>query len=160
METITLRRALPGDADRIMILLDQVLNVHHQGRPDLFKAHGSKYRREELLALMQEELRPIYVAVDETGTVLGYAFCILQEIRGDSARQDGRTLYVDDLCVDRALRGKGVGGILLDHVRAEARRLRCQSVTLNVWAENKSARRFYEKQGFQVQKIGMEELLH
>ncbi len=159
MEHLTLHRAVPGDMDRIMVLLDQVLNVHHQGRPDLFKAHGSKYRREELLDLIQNDRRPIYVAADETDTVLGYAFCVLEQVRDSSALQDRRSLYVDDLCVDQALRGRGLGGVLLDHVRSEARRMGCQSVTLNVWAKNESARRFYEKQGFQVQKIGMEQLL-
>ena len=33
------------------------------------------------------------------------------------------------------------------------------NVTLNVWADNVNARKFYEKIGLRVQKIGMEKIL-
>ena len=35
----------------------------------------------------------------------------------------------------------------------------CYNVTLNVWACNNSALKFYEKCGLSVQKIGMEKIL-
>ncbi len=35
----------------------------------------------------------------------------------------------------------------------------CYNVTLNVWAGNDSAMRFYEAIGMRVQKIGMETIL-
>ena len=35
----------------------------------------------------------------------------------------------------------------------------CYNVTLNVWAGNDSALKFYEKVGLKVQKTGMEKVL-
>ena len=35
---LTVRRAAPRDLPRLHELLRQVAEVHHQGRPDLFKA--------------------------------------------------------------------------------------------------------------------------
>lgn len=35
----------------------------------------------------------------------------------------------------------------------------CYNVTLNVWADNANAVKFYQSIGMQVQKIGMEKIL-
>lgn len=44
---------------------------------------------------------------------------------------------------------------MIDYARAAG----YYNVTLNVWADNKPALRFYEKIGLRVQKIGMEKIL-
>ncbi len=95
---------------------------------------------------------------EEDGQILGYAFCIFQSLHADSM-QPIRTLYIDDLCVDGNIRGKGIGKALYDHVLAFAEERDCYNVTLNVWARNASAMRFYGKCGLTVQKIGMEQII-
>ena len=156
---MTIRRAQEQDIPRLGELLLQVCRVHHQGRPDLFREVGRKYTDAELQSLIQDDERPILVAVDEADRVLGYAFCILQVHQGDGAFCDLSTLYLDDLCVDEACRGKHVGGALYRAVLDLARSLGCYNVTLNVWSCNPEAMGFYEKCGLQVQKIGMETIL-
>ena len=69
------------------------------------------------------------------------------------------TLYIDDLCVDAAMRGKGYGKVLYDHAVTYARDNGYYNLTLNVWACNPSAMGFYEKCGLAVQKVGMELVL-
>jgi ribosomal protein S18 acetylase RimI-like enzyme len=49
--------------------------------------------------------------------------------------------------VERAY-GKGLAGILLDHLLGRARERGFDMVWLGVWTENKRAQRFYEKHGF------------
>ena len=73
-----IRRAKEQDMDGINHLLMQVCLVHHKGRPDLFKYGAKKYTDEELLNIIQDDMRPIFIAVDEKNAVLGYAFCIFQ----------------------------------------------------------------------------------
>ena len=154
-----IRRAVEADMPAIHRLLVQVNAVHHQGRPDLFKPAGStKYTDPELRALIHDDGRPIFVA-DDGGAVLGYAFCIFEQYVNDNIRTDVRTLYIDDLCVDEAHRGRHVGRRLYDHVLAFARAAGCYNVTLNVWSCNPSALRFYEHCGLRPQKIGMEKIL-
>ena len=61
--------------------------------------------------------------------------------------------------MDEAARGKHIGRALYDYVLNYAKKAGCYNVTLNVWADNKSAMRFYEKIGLRVQKMGMEKIL-
>ena len=72
---------------------------------------------------------------------------------------DVKTLYIDDLCVDETKRGTHVGSALYRHVLAYAKENGCYNLTLNVWACNESALKFYERMGLVPQKIGMEQIL-
>ena len=153
-----IRRASQGDLEGINRLLRQVLLVHHQGRPDLFKSEGKKYSDEELIAIIADDRRPVFVAV-EGSEMLGYAFCIFEERHASHALTDIKTLYIDDLCVEKAVRGQHIGAALYEFVRQFARRTGCYNLTLNVWCCNGGAMEFYKKMGLVPQKIGMEELL-
>lgn len=154
-----IRRALKEDIDGINKLLIQVLMVHHEGRPDLFKKDVKKYTDEELLAIILDDERPIFVGVDAEGRVLGYAFCVLQSHPHDNILTDIKTLYIDDLCVDEKLRGQHIGAQLYEYVLGFARESGCYNVTLNVWSCNEKAKKFYEACGLRPQKIGMEKIL-
>ena len=156
---MNIRRAAAGDLEGLNRLLRQVLTVHHEGRPDLFRADAKKYTDEELLAILQDEKKPIFVAVDEEDYVLGYAFCVLIRHENDNILTDILTLYIDDLCVDKTKRGRRIGKSLYEYVLDYARHIGCYNVTLNVWACNESAMRFYEACGLTPQKIGMEKIL-
>ncbi len=153
------RRAKIEDIPRILELLVQVDMVHHNGRPDIFKGPATKYSEEELLEIINDEKSPVFVCLDEDGVVLGHAFCQHKQVLGDRVLTDIRTLYIDDICVDEASRGKGVGKKLYEHVMDYARDNGFYNVTLNVWDCNPNAYRFYEKMGFKVQKTGMEIVL-
>ena len=154
-----IRRAKASDMEGINKLLNQVLMVHHNGRPDLFKTNVKKYTDEELLEIIVDDTRPIFVGVDEDETVMGYAFCIFQQHINNNILTDVKTLYIDDLCVDEELRGKHIGKELYEYVLAFAKESGCYNVTLNVWSCNESAMSFYEKCGLVPQKVGMEKIL-
>ena len=154
-----IRRALEKDMPDILKLLSQVLEVHHQGRPDLFKGGVRKYTDSELAEIIKDDSKPIFVGVDESQRVLGYAFCVFVQHVGDNILTDIKTLYIDDLCVDEEIRGQHVGKQLYDYVLGFAREQGCYNVTLNVWALNEGAKKFYEACGLVPQKIGMEKIL-
>ncbi|MBQ8912378.1 MAG: GNAT family N-acetyltransferase [Clostridia bacterium] len=156
---MTIRRAATKDIPALDRLLLQVLTVHHNGRPDLFKEGARKYTKEELEELLKDEERPIFVAVNEEDLVLGYAFCVFIRHENNNILTDVKTLYIDDLCVDENKRGMHVGKALYEHVVAFARENDCYTLTLNVWSCNASAMRFYEKCGLLPQKVGMELIL-
>ena len=155
---MNIRRAQKKDMKQIDELLEQVDLVHHKGRPDLFKI-GRKYNDEQLLAIIEDDNTPILVAVDEEDRVLGYAFCVFKQFVDDNILTDIKTLYIDDLCVYEHLRGQHVGRTLYEAVLQFAREHNCYNVTLNVWALNENAMKFYEKCGLKPQKIGMETIL-
>lgn len=152
-------RAEEKDMNGINKLLCQVLMIHHNGRPDLFKGNVKKYTDEELLEIIKNDTKPIFVGVDDNDTVLGYAFCVFQQHIKDNILTDIKTLYIDDLCVDENSRGQHIGRQLYEYVLAFARESGCYNVTLNVWSCNEDAMQFYEKCGLVPQKIGMEKIL-
>ena len=158
MKDIMIRRAAESDIPVIDKLLYQVHKIHSDIRPDLFNKGTKKYTDEELKSIIADDLTPVFVAEIE-GRVLGYAFCIHQQHINDNNLTDIRTLYIDDLCVDETSRGMHVGRALYDHVIGFARENGYYNVTLNVWAGNDSAMRFYESVGLKVQKVGMEKIL-
>ena len=153
-----IRFAEIGDVPGILSLLRQVGQVHHEGRPDIFRAGAQKYGASQVIAMLNQPGNPIFVAV-EAETVLGYCFCMMKKHEKDPVIADFTELYIDDLCVDENCRGKGIGKVLYDAACRYAKQTGCRSVTLNVWSCNESALRFYEKLGMKPQKIGMEHIL-
>lgn len=152
-----IRRATLTDIAGINKLLYEVHKVHSDKRPDLFKVGSKKYTNEELAKIIVDDNRPIFVYVDNDD-ILGYTFCVFIKNNSNSLT-DILTLYIDDLCVDENARGKKVGTSLYNYVLQFAKDAGCYNVTLNVWACNNSALKFYEKCGLSVQKIGMEKIL-
>lgn len=152
-----IRRGEEKDIPQIETLLYQVHKVHSDGRPDLFVVGAKKYGRQELVEILADDTRPVYVA-EENGEILSYAFCILQEQTARSMYPH-KSIYIDDLCVSQSCRGRHIGTELYDHVVAVAKEAGCYSVTLNVWACNEPALHFYQKQGMQIQKYVMEAIL-
>lgn len=155
-----IRRATTEDMEGINSLLRQVLYVHHVDRPDIFRAEGKKYRDDELSAIIADDSTPLFVALDETtGKVLGHCFCAITDVKGHSSLMDCKTLYIDDLCIDESSRGQHIGKALYDFAVNYAKEIGCYNLTLNVWAQNKSALMFYEAMGLGIQKYGMELIL-
>ena len=154
-----IRRAEVRDIPRIHELLSQVLEVHANGRPDLF-IHGTrKYTDEEIAQILADETMPVYVAVDDDDVAIGHCFCELQDKSGSNNMQPVRTYYIHDLCVDENVRGQHVGTALYQHVVALAREGGFHNVCLNVWSCNANAMAFYEAMGMHPYRVGMEQLL-
>ncbi len=156
---MTIRPAVTEDRDGILSLLIQVNNVHENNRPDLFIRDKTKYTAKELTDILADASRPIFVAVDEENTVLGYAFCVFEPHENNNNLHKFLTLYIDDICVDETVRGSGVGTALFEAVRDFAKEKGVYNLTLNVWDKNDAAFAFYKKCGFHIQKYGMETIL-
>ena len=156
---MNIRRAGEKDIPRLIELLQQVLNIHAKIRPDIFISGTTKYTDDELLQMILDDTNPIYVAVDEKDLCMGYAFCQLREQPFSNNMVPFTSLFIDDLCVDQSLRGQHIGESLFEFVKAEAKRLGCYEVTLNVWAGNTSAEHFYEKMGMKTKERQMEYIL-
>lgn len=156
---MNIRRAQIKDIPAIIKLLSEVLELHASIRPDIFKPGTTKYTNDELAKLIKDDQKPVYVAVNDEDEVLGYVFTQLQEQPFSTNMVQFKSIFIDDLCVDSAARSQGVGRALLDFVKEEGKRLGCYEITLNVWAGNDSAIRFYEKNGLKTKETTMEYIL-
>lgn len=156
---MNIRKAEEKDIPRIIELLGQVLQIHADIRPDIFIPSTTKYTVCELKELLKIEEKPIYVAVNEEDVCLGYAFCQLKEQPFSNNMVQFKSLFVDDLCVDKRMRGQHIGESLFEYVKQEAKKMGCYEVTLNVWTGNTSAEKFYEKMGMKTKERQMEYIL-
>ncbi len=151
-----IRRAKEKDIKDLLRLLEEVNMVHHLIRPDIFKI-GTKYNKYELSLLVRDNSKPIFV-YDDNG-VKGYAFTIFKKHVNNQLLTDIKTLYIDDLCVDKEYRKKHIGEELFNYVVDYAKKNGCYNVTLNVWEGNDAAKAFYEKMGMSTLKIELEKKL-
>ena len=156
---IEIRRAEEKDIKKVMDLLSQVLEIHAKIRPDVFVSGTTKYTDAELLQMFEDDQNPVYVAVDEKDQVVGYAFCKLRQQPFSNNMVPFKSLFIDDLCVDQEARGQHIGESLFEYVKSEAKQLGCYEVTLNVWAGNTPAEKFYEKMGMRTKERQMEYIL-
>jgi len=98
-------------------------NGEHDGEDEaLMIAPGNRLRRRLGLAFMRLRWR-----------MIGYPFT------GE--------FYVEFLIVDSALRGRGIGRLLMDEFEAKARAAGASRLTLDVAAKNTRGQRFYERYG-------------
>ena len=154
-----IRKANEKDIPRLIELLSQVLEIHAKIRPDIFVSGKTKYTKEDLLAILSDEKKMIFVATDENDIVLGYAFCEIKHTPSSKNMVQFTSLFIDDLCVDEKARGMSLGKKLFEYVKEEAKKLGCYEVTLNVWEGNDSAKAFYDKMGMKAKETQMEFIL-
>ena len=152
---MTIRQAAKSHIPGLIRLLRQVGSVHHEIRPDIFRAGAIKYTEKDLENLLKDENKPIFVAVEDEN-VLGYCFCQVETIRGSTVLTDRVEIYIDDLCVEENARRQGIAKALYAHVRTWAKEMGCAFVTLNVWEGNDAAMEFYKSMGMTPRKITME----
>ena len=150
-----IRKAEEKDIPRLIKLLRQVHDVHSAKRPDIFRAGSKKYDENELKNILSNETSPVFVA-ERDSIVIGYVFCIYQSTKNDKSLMDRETLYIDDLCVDETLRGKGIGNALFNYVKTFAEKNGFNDIVLNVWECNAYAKKFYEKLGLMPRKTVLE----
>ncbi len=86
-------------------------------------------------------------AYDKTGALV--AVCIVEK------RKWNHTLWVWDLHVSPAYRGRGIGRRLLDETIRTARREGCRVVALETQTTNVPAITFYRKAGFEIDGIDL-----
>lgn len=154
---MTIRRARQSDISALNELLQEILQVHHQARPDIFKSEGQKYSEGDLKALLDNPAKPIFV-YEVDGQVVGHLFCELRTVTGD-VLEPVKTLFIDDLCVASAARGQKIGEQLYEFALSYAKEQGCHNLTLDVWADNAGAVRFYDRLGLKPQKFRMEQLI-
>ncbi|MGV3079051.1 N-acetyltransferase family protein [Streptococcus sp. 32226D021BW] len=154
---MTIRKATQSDIPVLNELLQDILQVHHQARPDIFKSGGQKFSEEQLRQLLDNPAKSVFVYELE-GQVVGHLFCEITTATGD-VLEPVKTLYIDDLCVASSARGQKIGEQLYTFALSYAKEQGCHNLTLDVLADNAGAVRFYDRLGMKPQKFRMEKII-
>lgn len=86
-----------------------------------------------------------FVAEDAADAVIGMTTCSRRTVTG----WNGPVMFLQDLFVEPAYRARGVADALVARVAALAHEIGSPIVELTVRADNPSAQRFYQRNGFQ-----------
>jgi ribosomal protein S18 acetylase RimI-like enzyme len=130
---IAVRRARPGDAAPVLLLVRQL-----GYQPD------ERSYDEVFAQVVRHPEAAVFVATEGT-RVVGY----LALSHRPQARLGGRLATVDELVVDAQRRGDGIGSALLNTALDFARSIGCQRVQLNTRRSRESYQRgFYAAHGF------------
>jgi len=155
MKQEIIRRATADDIPALNNLLAQVLSVHYKVRPDIFKPTGNKFSNDELAHLLEDDQNPVFVYVFE-GKVAAHLFLEIVDVKASNLAPI-KNLFIEDLCVDKAFRGKRIGKKLYEFALDYAKKLGCHNLTLDAWYDNIGAYQFYEHLGMKPLKTRFEQ---
>ena len=125
-------------------LIRMLQTMHADARPDIHRAFDESAAKAEFLAAQIGE---------ETA---GYIHLAVHRRPTSNMIWGRKVLLIEELGVFPQFRGLGIGSRLMEEARKTAAEKGCKSIELCVWNFNEEAYRFYEKQGFFVQRRIME----
>jgi ribosomal protein S18 acetylase RimI-like enzyme len=105
--------------------------------------------REELEAILASAATDQFVATDDAGRIVGLATLATFRI------PTGLRAWIEDVVVDDAARGSGVGTLLTEAMLARARELGCVTVDLTSRPSREAANRLYQRVGFTLRETNV-----
>ena len=95
----------------------------------------------------------VLAMVEADGEAVGHVWF------AESSRNDRRTIFVNDVEIDEAYRGRGLGRAAMGLVEDAARARGIDRVELNVFGGNTAARSLYRSLGYDEVAVGMRKRL-
>ncbi len=147
-----LELATRADREAVNALAQQVHEMHVAWRPDIYEMVEALYPEERFTQAVQA--RQLYVA-KLNNMVAGYVLVKIRNYDWPGVVQR-KVMVVDEICVEKALRGHGIGTRMMEEIHALARAFGCTDMQLGVYPQNDDAVGFYQKCGFTIRSIDMQ----
>jgi ribosomal protein S18 acetylase RimI-like enzyme len=107
--------------------------------------------------MLNSDTTKVFVAMNgENNEVAAFLVLLVKIIPDRPMIVPGKYVHVDDLCVKKAYRHKGIGKTLFEYAKTYAKSIDAQSVELKVWEFNQDAVKFYEGLGMSTRNRMME----
>ena len=152
---MNIRKAKVEDIKEISNILMQVSKLHSDNRPDIFKDK----KMSEIIKWSEDILKDnqkIVIVAESESKICGVAVCKIKTINEHINIKDTKIFSVDELCVDKDYRKKGIGSNLIPEAKMLAEENNCNRLELNCWKFNQDAMKFYKDIGFEEQRIFFE----
>lgn len=147
-EDISVREADLADPEQAVVLVE-MLDAYMRDPMEGGSAPSEQVKRELIPGLRAHPACYVFLALRGEKPV-GFAICFL----GFSTFNARPLINIHDIFVQAAVRGAGIGKLLLDRIEAKARSMNGCAITLEVREDNHRARRLYSKFGFQRAEVG------
>jgi GNAT superfamily N-acetyltransferase len=135
---VKIRHAQSEDNKALAKLLKQLFDQEAEFVPD------DNAQQEGLRAILEDESIGTVFVVERDDTIVGMV-SLLWSI---STALGGKVAWLEDMVIDNAHHGNGLGSLLLEHALAYAKNVGCRRVTLLTDEDNQPAHRFYARFGF------------
>ena len=145
--------AAKQDREAVERLAKQVHALHVQWRPDLYTMPGDLYPQELFSEMIRN--RELYVAKID-GIVAGYCRLVMKQASGIGI-VPRKVMLIDQFCVDEPLQNHGIGTQMAAEIRVLAKAFGCTDLQLGVYPQNDAAVSFWQKCGFMIQNINMQQ---
>ncbi len=152
---ISIRDVNNSDYSKLNKLYMQVDELHSKEHPKVFKGPISNVRSREYIQNIIENPKHTLLVATLNNEIIGLAKAEIETASNFPLFVQRRWMLIGTIIVDEEHRGKGIGQMLLDHLKDWALQNEVFEVELTVYAFNESAKRFYEKNGFTVIKQKM-----
>ena len=147
-----LQSARDSDREAVNAMALQVHAMHVSWRPDIYEMVEELYPLERFEEAVKE--RQLYVA-KVGGVAVGYVLLKLRNYDWPGMVRR-KVMLVDEICVEEAYRGQGIGKAMMEDVHALAKAFGCSDLQLGVYPQNDGAVAFYQKCGFAIRSIEMQ----
>lgn len=135
------------DYEKLAQLNKTVHDLHYA----LYPLYFMEYNFEKIKDYFKKQIdneKFIFVLLEDEGKDIGYAWFEIREYRESIFTKPYNSLFVHQISIDEAEKGKGYGTQLMDYIEHYARDKGIGLVELDYWAKNTAASSFYEKQGY------------
>ena len=152
---IKIREAANSDLPSLGRLGALLVQEHHDFDPRRFLAAKNRTPQDyaSFLGARLNDRNAVVLVAETKGETIGYAY---GEIEGyDYMSLRGLAGVLNDLIVDPAHRGRGLGRLLLDEIISRLKSRGVPRIVLSTAAKNKAAQRLFERSGFRPTMIEM-----
>lgn len=154
-KVIVIRKAKNEDFNKIHKLVMQVHKLHIKERSDIYKDIDPLTLQEFIENLSNNN--NIYIVAEQENKIVGICFSQIREISNNKIMKDRKTLYIEDICVDKSKQRKGIGKKLYEQLVHIAKEKNIDNIELMVWGFNVDAIKFYENLGMKVKNLKFEQ---
>lgn len=145
------------DAGLLAELNREVHELHYGISSRIFKPYDRAAMESAIAGFLREENVRGFAAYYE-GEAAGYLVIRLIDYSDNPFKYPYRALYIDQLCVKSAFRGKGLGRELMEFALNIAKAEGIKRIELDVWNANSGGKEFYRTLGFSTyqEKMALE----
>lgn len=133
--TVTISAATPADAEELTAALQDLVPQLSRSNP----APGL----DAVTAMLAHEAITQFLARDESGAIVGVSTLVVFPI------PTTRRAWIEDVIVESARNGEGIGRKLIEAMVARARELGCATVDLTSRPSREAANHLYQSAGFE-----------
>ncbi len=150
-----IRSATLEEAEKVNEIREQVLQVHVNGRRDIFKSCFNNDLKNYIYKFYKNENADVLIC-ERDGIICGFA-CVEFVNKPESPYSYSRKYFhIEEFGVHKNYRRQGVGTELFEYIKQLANKNDYTRLELDMWEFNTGALKFYESVGFKTYRRYME----